>query len=358
MTLFPVFGKRPSGARLERISRSPQYRDGAFQNLTRTEVILKGASFWNMMREYRRRPPDTSPPRPVPSVRTDLKALPDDRPMMVWFGHSSYLLKIGRTHLLVDPVFSGHASPVSFFAKAFPGTNVYGVEEMPDLIEAVLLTHDHYDHLDYSTIRRLSGRTKHFYTALGVGAHLESWGIEPARITELDWWESCGIDEQGMPVAEGGAVRGFTLTATPARHFSGRGLKRGGTGWASFVLKGEGRTIFLGGDSGYEKHFREIGEHFGPFDLAILECGQYGRNWPFIHMMPEETVQAASDLRAAVLLPVHWGKFTLSLHPWNEPIHRAKAAAEKAGMPMVTPRIGEVVVINGAYPCDAWYDFL
>ena len=347
MRFFPVLGKAPAGRRLERILRSPHYREGSFQNPVPTEVTLKGTSFWKMMREYRKRPADTAPPGPLPTVRTDLKKLPDDRTTIIWFGHSSYLLKIGRTHVLVDPVFSGHASPISFFARAFPGTNVYGVDDMPERLEAVLLTHDHYDHLDYPTIRRLKDRTKHFYTALGVGAHLESWGIEPGRITGVDWWESSKIEGTG-----------FSLTATPARHFSGRDFKRGATCWASFVLKGEETSLFLGGDSGYGEHFSAIGERFGPFDLAILECGQYGQHWPYIHMMPEETVQAAKDLRAAALLPVHWGKFTLALHPWNEPIRRVVSAAARAALPIATPRIGEVVVAGGEGGNKPWYDFL
>jgi L-ascorbate metabolism protein UlaG (beta-lactamase superfamily) len=245
----------------------------------------------------------------------------------------------------VDPVFSGNASPSSFFAKAFAGANTYGVDDMPATIEAVLLTHDHYDHLDYKTILRLKDRTNHFYTSLGVGAHLEFWGVEPGRITELDWWERCNIGD-------------MSLTATPARHFSGRSLKRGGAIWSSFVLKGPGYNLFLGGDSGYEEHFKTIGERFGPFDLAILECGQYGQNWPYIHMMPEQTVTAAQDLRAKTLLPVHWAKFTLSLHPWDEPIRRVTAAAAKAGLPLTTPRIGEPVIVNGHYPADAWWEGL
>jgi L-ascorbate metabolism protein UlaG (beta-lactamase superfamily) len=358
MRFFPVFGKTPDGPRLERILQSSHYKGGSFRNLTDTEVMIKGVSFLKMMREYRNRPADTSPPGPLPSVRTDWRKLPDDQATFVWFGHSSYLLKIGRTHILVDPVFSGHASPVSFFAKAFPGTDVYGVEDMPDTVEALLLTHDHYDHLDYRTIRRLRSRVTHFYASLGVGAHLESWGIEAHRITELDWWESCHIGADGSPAEEGRAAQVFTLTATPARHFSGRGIRRGATSWSSFVLKGGSTVLFLGGDSGYEKHFREIGERFGPFDLAILECGQYGKNWPFIHMMPEETVQAAMDLRAAALLPVHWGKFSLSLHPWNEPVHRVNAAAAAAGLLIATPRIGQPVIVGGQYPRDPWYDFL
>lgn len=347
MSLFPVFGRAPAGPRLARLLRSSHYTEGAFRNLVDTPVMLKDANFFKMLGEYRRRPADTAPPRPFPSVQTNLKTLPDNRATVVWFGHSSYLLKIGTTHILVDPVFSGHASPVSFFAKAFPGSNVYGVDDMPDAIEAMLLTHDHYDHLDYPTIKKLKSRIGHFYTALGVGAHLEYWGVETNRITELDWWESCDIGASGL-----------SLTAAPARHFSGRSFKRGATAWASFVLKGEGLNLYLGGDSGYEQHFKTIGERYGPFELAILECGQYGQNWPYIHMVPEETVQAARDLRARVLLPVHWGKFTLSLHPWNEPIHRVKTAAEKVDMPLATPRIGEVVPIGGPYPDEPWYDRL
>ena len=319
---------------------------------------------FKMLRAFSNRPANTAPPKPLPSIRTDLRQLPDDRATLVWFGHSSYLLKIGKTHILVDPVFSGNASPVSFFAKAFPGSNVYGAADMPGTIEAILLTHDHYDHLDYKTILQLKDRTNHFYTSLGVGAHLEFWGIDPDRITELDWWESIKLDPDGRPAGE---TPFATLTATPARHFSGRSFKRGGAIWSSFVLEvpkissaesGGGYRLFLGGDSGYEQHFKVIGDRFGPFDLAILECGQYNENWPYIHMMPEQTVMAARDLRAATLLPVHWGKFTLALHPWDEPIRRVTAAATQAGLPITTPRIGEMIIINRHYPGDAWYDIL
>ena len=343
MSIFPVFGKAPAGLRLQRIGRSSNYRDDSFQNLVPTPVASKNVSFFKMMKDFSNRPANTVPPAPLPSVKTDLRSLPDDQATIVWFGHSSYLLKIDKMHILVDPVFSGNASPVSFFAKAFPGTNTYGVDDMPATIEAVLLTHDHYDHLDYKTILRLKDRTNHFYTSLGVGAHLEYWGIEPGRITELDWWESCMVGD-------------MTLIATPARHFSGRALKRGGTIWSSFVLKTPGYDLFLGGDSGYEEHFKAIGDRFGPFDLAILECGQYNQNWPYIHMMPEQTVTAAQELGAAVLMPVHWGKFTLSLHPWDEPIRRVVAAAAKAGLPLTTPRIGEPVIVNGYYPTDSWWE--
>ena len=352
MSLFPVLGKAPAGLRLQRIRRSSNYNGKNFQNLVDTPVSREGVSMFKMLRDLSRRPANTAPPKPIPSIHTDLQNLPDGEASLVWFGHSSYLLKIDKVHILVDPVFSGNASPVSIFAKAFPGSNVYGVKDMPATIEAVLLTHDHYDHLDYKTILELKTRTKHFYTSLGVGAHLEYWGIEPEKITELDWWESTTLGD-------------LTLTATPGRHFSGRSLKRGGAIWSAFVLQASlsdhsraGYRLFLGGDSGYEQHFKTIGDRFGPFDLAILECGQYNENWPYIHMMPEETVQAAKDLKATTLMPVHWGKFTLAMHPWDEPVRRVTAAAARVGLPITTPRIGEIVKINQHYPNEAWYDFL
>jgi L-ascorbate metabolism protein UlaG (beta-lactamase superfamily) len=358
MALIPVLGKDPVGERLRRIRNSPNYKNGAFQNLTPTEVTLKGASLFKMLGEYRNRPVNTVPNHPLPSIHTDLRALPSDHPTIVWFGHSSYLIRINGFHILVDPVFSGNASPVSYFAKAFPGTDVYGVKDLPE-IDLVLLTHDHYDHLDFKTIRQLIPKARHFCTSLGVGAHLESWGIPTENITELDWWETWTIPAAGQRKA--GAI---TLTATPARHFSGRGIKRGHTLWSSFVLKTTADSaatpaysLFLGGDSGYEQHFKAIGDKFGPFDIAILECGQYGKNWPYIHMLPEQTATAAIDLRAKHLLPVHWGKFTLALHPWNEPIHRIVAAAARNGIPLTTPLIGEPVILDKEYPQKEWWDF-
>jgi L-ascorbate metabolism protein UlaG (beta-lactamase superfamily) len=346
MALFPVFGKAPAGARLQRILQSPHYKDDHFENLVPTSVALEGVSIFKMLRDMSHRPTDVKPPRPLPSVRTDLRALPKDRVTIVWFGHSSYLLQIHQTTILVDPVFSGHASPVSFMAKAFPGANVYTAADMPE-IDILLLTHDHYDHIDYTTVRQLMPTVKHYCTSLGVGAHLESWGIAPDKITELDWWESWSVGANGGEIA---------FTATPARHFSGRSFKRGGTLWSSFVVKAAGYSLFLGGDSGYEQHFKTIGERFGSFDLVILECGQYGKNWPYIHMMPEQVVQAARDLGAAAFMPVHWAKFTLSLHPWDEPIRRVTAAAADKGMPVVTPMIGQPVVIGEKYPSARWWE--
>jgi L-ascorbate metabolism protein UlaG (beta-lactamase superfamily) len=245
---------------------------------------------------------------------------------------------------LVDPVFSGNASPVSFFGKNFKGSNEYKISDFP-AIDMVIITHDHYDHMDYKTILELKNKTKHFYTSLGVGAHLNLWGIDNSAITEFDWWDSIQVTDK------------IFLTAAPGRHFSGRKFKRNQSLWASYILQTPTEKIFLGGDSGFDTHFKEIGQKYGPFDLALLECGQYNKMWGYIHMMPDEVVQAAIDLKTKVLMPVHWSKFTLALHPWNEPIKKVSIKAKEMKMPITTPLIGEVVTVNQHYPDSIWWEF-
>ncbi|MES2560342.1 MAG: MBL fold metallo-hydrolase [Bacteroidota bacterium] len=338
----PAFGKDPKGKRLERIQHSPNYKDGSFQNEHPTEMMLKGTSYTKMTWDFINKPDGNTPPKVLPSVQTNLKTLPDDKPAIVWFGHSSYLIKTKGKTVLVDPVFSGYASPVSFFGKSYEGSDVYGVDDMPD-IDICIITHDHYDHLDYRTIQKLHPKVKQFYTALGVGAHLEGWGVDPAKIVELDWWEGNTNKDS------------VTITAVPARHFSGRGLTRGKTLWASYVLDIHGYKIFVGGDSGYDTHFKTIGEKFGPFDIAMIECGQYGTSWPLIHMTPEETAVAAKEINTKVLLPVHWAKFSLALHPWTDPIERLMKATRANEVQITTPLIGEPIILDSLYPVKAWW---
>ena len=335
-----VFGHVPIGTRLERIKKVPNYRDGAFQNLSLTPVMVNGILI--NIRDFLQPGQDREPSQPLPSVKTDLNDLPAAGATLIWFGHSSYLLKIAGKTILVDPVFSGNASPVSFFGKSYSGSNVYSVADMPE-IDILLLTHDHYDHLDYDTIRKLRPKVKQVVASLGVGAHLERWDYSPEMMRELAWHEGTDLDG------------GFRLTALPARHFSGRLFKRGQTLWSSFVLDAPDYKLYLGGDSGYDTHFAKIGTQYGPFDLAILECGQYNQNWPYIHMMPEQTAQAALDLQAKALLPVHWGKFTLALHPWYEPIERVTKSAQKLRLTLATPLIGQPTGIGGPYPDTAWW---
>ncbi|MBK0401535.1 MBL fold metallo-hydrolase [Adhaeribacter sp. BT258] len=336
------FGKTPKGKRLERIQKSPNYKDGAFRNLSETPVQAEEATFFGMLYDFFNKSKNNRPAASIPTVKSDLKTFSTQKPSIFWFGHSSYLLKTNGRNILVDPVFSGHASPFSFMVTAFEGANNYAASDLPE-IDMLIISHDHYDHLDYETITAIKDKVKHFYVPLGVGAHLENWGIAENKITELDWWEATTFEN-------------LKLTATPARHFSGRGLARGKSLWASYVLETPSHKIYIGGDSGYDAHFKAIGEKFGPLDIAILETGQYNKNWPYIHMMPEQTVQAAQDLQAKVLLPVHLGKFALALHDWDEPLQRVvKAAAEKQ-VKITTPMIGEPVILDETYPASRWWE--
>jgi len=338
-----AFGKLPKGKRLERIEQSPNYRDGGFQNILKTEMKADGVSYFTMMRKFFGKGVDRAPSRALPSIKTNLQ-LWTQKPVIVWFGHSSYLIQINGKNILVDPVFSERTSPVQYAGtKAYSGSMAYMAEDMPD-IDVLIITHDHYDHLDYQSILKLKSRTKLFCTSLGVGSHLEYWGVEAKDIVEFDWWDSHII----LPEIE--------LIAAPARHFSGRGFVRNKTLWSSFILKSKEYRIFIGGDSGYDPSFKTIGEKYGPFDIVILEDGQYDVMWPFIHMMPEEVVQAAIDLKGKVLLPVHWSKYTLALHPWNEPVKRVRKKAAELNVNVTTPMIGEKIEIDQVYPASNWYN--
>jgi len=340
--MIASLGKDPSGKELEKVKQSPHYRDNQFHNAKPTQTLAEDASMAKTIWHFLNKPRNSKPPKPLPSVKTDLNSDISDKPVLVWFGHSSYFIRINGINILVDPVLNGYAAPFSFMNKAFSGTNVYSVNDMP-AIDVLIITHDHYDHLDYETVTKLRTKVKHVYTSLGVASHLVYWGYDRNRITELDWWQSATLPNN------------IQLTAAPARHFSGRGFKRFPTLWSSFILSTDDYKIYIGADSGYDNHFKEIGERFGPFDLGILENGQYNKAWPQIHMFPEESVQAGMDIGAKVLLPVHWAKFDISLHPWDDPIKRFSATAKEKGVQITTPLIGEPVVIDGVYPCSEWW---
>lgn len=337
------FGKLPSAARLERIRKSKQYDGSKFVNIYPTKLLAEGASYFGMAKKYFGKGINREPSKDLPTIKTDLKALRVDVPTLVWFGHSSYLITIAGKRILSDPVFSDRPSPVQYAgSKSYPGTRIYSDSDFPEL-DIIVISHDHYDHLDYNTIIALNKKTKLFCVPLGVGEHLVHWGVPENKIKEFDWWEG----EIVTP--------GIELTCTPARHFSGRGLRGNKTLWASYVLRAAGYTIFIGGDSGYDQSFKQIGEAFGPIDLAMLECGQYDKQWPEIHMMPEETVQASIDLKAKVLLPVHWAKFTLALHAWTDPIERVTTHAKILGATITTPKIGETIYLDGTFPSSKWW---
>ncbi|MBL7740658.1 MAG: MBL fold metallo-hydrolase [Chitinophagaceae bacterium] len=343
MALFKTFGSNPSGKDLAEIVASVNYKNKVFHNNTETITLREGVSYIKLTWRFLNKPKYTAPSFPLPSIRTDLKSVAKDKPVIIWFGHSSYLIFINGKTILVDPVLSGYASPFSFTGKSFRGSDVYDTGDLPE-IDLLILTHDHYDHLDYQTVLKLKNRTKAICTSLGVGSHLQYWGFDKTMITGFDWWDSRHVFEDTI------------LTAAPARHFSGRSFTRNKTLWSSFILQSGGYRIYIGSDSGYGSHFTDIGNKYGPFDIALLEAGQYNTDWPDIHMMPEQTVQASLDLKAKVLMPVHWGKFALALHPWDEPVKRVLAKAKELNVAVATPMIGEQVIISGNYPSSAWWE--
>lgn len=325
------FGKSPSGERLERIKKSPNYKDGSFQNQSITPVMVEGKSYFSVAKEMlfaekvRVTPVDS-----IPSVKTDLLNLDENNDVLVWFGHSSYFMQLDGKRMLVDPVLSGHASPFSFTVKAFKGTNRYTADDLPE-IDYLIITHDHWDHLDYETLLKLKPRIKKVICPLGVGEDFEYWGFDKNSIVEMDWNESATLDS------------GFVANALPARHFSGRGLKRNQTLWVSYLLQTPTMKIFIGGDGGYDKHFAEIGNKFGPIDLAILENGQYNENWKYIHLLPADLIKAFNNLNARRLFPVHSSKFALANHLWSEPLTKIAASSKQLHIPLITPMIGEQV---------------
>jgi L-ascorbate metabolism protein UlaG (beta-lactamase superfamily) len=325
---LPQFGKKAVGSRKKRIQDSPNFKDGKFQNVEFTPDLTEGVSYFTILGLYFKKYINKEPKMEIPFIKTDLKSIDKAENRIIWFGHSSYLLFFEGKSILVDPVFSGYASPFSFLLNAYKGANRYLAADMPE-IDILIITHDHYDHLDYDTMKKLMPKVKSIVTSLGVGEHLQHWGFDQNIITELDWNEQHNYKNQ------------ILITACTTRHFSGRGLSPKTTLWGSFVLKGNKETIYIGGDSGYGAHFKEIGEKHGPFDLVILDGGQYHEYWKAIHMIPEETAQAALDLKAKKLFPVHWSKFTMAFHDWNEPVKRVTAAANAKDLPYFTAKIGE-----------------
>ena len=331
----PEFGIVAKGEVIEKMKQSPNFRNNKFQNLSHTPDITEGVSYLEVLRGFLfDKSKRLKPPFPLPSIKTNLHNLNPSEDVLIWFGHSSYFIQLDGKKILVDPVFSGNASPIPGSMKSFMGSDVYNPYDIPE-IDYLFITHDHWDHLDYKTIIELKPKIKQIITGLGTALHLKHWGFEPSLIIEKDWNEEIILQD------------GFIVNTLPARHFSGRGLtNRQQSLWMSFALKTPSMNIFIGGDSGYDSHFKAIGEQFGPFDLAILECGQYNKNWRYIHTMPNEVVEAAKELKAKKLFPVHWAKFPLAQHDWDEPIIKVTEYATNDNIPTITPMIGEKVFLK------------
>jgi L-ascorbate metabolism protein UlaG (beta-lactamase superfamily) len=325
------FGKNPEGARQERIQQSPNFKDGKFHNISETPVLAEGHTYFGVMyNNYIKRNPGRYPTELIPSVKTDLLNLPADSNVLIWFGHSSYFMQIDGKRILIDPVFSGNASPLPGTLKSFKGTDVYTVADLPE-IDYLFISHDHYDHVDYETLIALKDKTKKVICALGVGSHFESWGYAPEKIIEKDWNEKAELDP------------GFTAYVESARHFSGRRFSRNNTLWASYVLQTPTMKMYIGGDSGYDKHYASIGDKYGSIDLAILDNGQYNDAWKHIHNHPADVLKAAKDLNAKRIFPVHSSKFALANHSWDEPLTKLTELNKSYNFPLVTPIIGEIV---------------
>ncbi|KAF9658492.1 MBL fold metallo-hydrolase [Tenacibaculum sp. ZH5_bin.1] len=331
----PKFGKNPNGDRLEIMKKSPRFKNGKFENTNFTPTITEGYSMLGVLYDQIfKSHPNLKPTKEIPSIKTDLLNLDRTENVIVWFGHSSYFMQLDGKRFLIDPVFSGSASPVPGSVKSFKGSDIYTVNDFPN-IDYLLISHDHYDHLDYETIKALNNKVNTVICGLGVGSHFEHWNYSTDKIIEKDWNETIDLGN------------GIIIHTTPARHFSGRSFSRNNTLWMSYVIESYNRKIYIGGDSGYDTHFKEIGDKYGPFDLAILENGQYNLAWEAIHLLPEQVLKAATDLKAKRLFPVHSSKFVLAMHPWNEPLNEVyKINQGEYNLDLVTPIIGEKVYVD------------
>jgi L-ascorbate metabolism protein UlaG (beta-lactamase superfamily) len=340
-TATPDIGAPSTGDRLARNARSPQWDGAAFTNPlpqvdgAPTELIRKQLS------GATHQAPASAPPV-VPRRGAEFAELPESGLRVTWLGHSTLLVELDGARLLVDPVWGRRTSPWEsigperFYAPPLP------LEELPPL-DAVVISHDHYDHLDLPTVLRLRDQVPRWIVPLGVGAHLEQWGVDPSRVTELDWWQDS-------------EVAGVTVTCTPARHFSGRWVTRfRSTLWAGWAMRGPAHSVFYSGDTALHPTLAEIGARLGPFDLTAMDAGAYDSTWTDVHLGPEQAVMAHQLVRGGALLPVHWGLFDLANHGWTEPMERVLLAARRADVPVLTPRPGGSVELTDVVVVDRWW---
>ncbi|MCX9098049.1 MBL fold metallo-hydrolase [Bacillus anthracis] len=313
-----------------------------FINQIHTDVSFKPKDIIGLMTDYLKTKTKLRPIKNLPIVLSNKDN--ESLESLTWFGHSASLLKIEGKKLLLDPMFGDTSSPFPLFnSKRYSGTFSLEREDLQE-IDAIIISHNHYDHLNYKSIMQLKDRAKHFYVPTGVAQYLIKWGVSPSKISEHNWWDEITFDN-------------IKLVCAPARHFSGRSMTdRDCSLWCSWLILGQETKIFFSGDSGYAPHFKEIGDKYGPFDLTLMECGQYDPRWSAIHMLPEETVQAHIDVQGELLLPIHWGAFTLALHEWSDPLERVTKEANRLEVKITTPQIGESITLKSTdYPRYAWW---
>ncbi len=346
------FGALPSGNSYLRIKQSENYNlsEDKFVNLEE-DFVLSGPGFWdnpmenwnnNFFFNANKTRPDGLLPESKASLPSNFHESAGNI-KFVWLGHSTILMSINDKVILFDPIFSNAASPLSLVVKRFQPP-VIDLASLPD-VDIVVVSHDHYDHLDMETIKQLRAKGISFVVPLGLGAHLERWGVPPEKITELDWWEETQIN-------------GLNLICTPSQHFSGRraAYKEKRSLWASWLIQSLGKSVYFSGDSGYADHYRQIGERYGSVDLVFMDSGQYNTRWRYVHNMPEEAVQAVIDMDGQLLVPIHWGMFTLSMHDWFEPPVRVLAEATKRNVSVLTPLLGQFVDLSDLPPNDKWWE--
>lgn len=335
------FGGSATGERLARMMASPHWVDGKFQNLEPMQQPLKNRSSFTVMRDFLLdRSPERYPQVPIPHGSTRLVDLPAES--LAWLGHSGFVIRFEGLTILIDPALHA-AFPCDGFYEPFSGADAYRAENLPDA-DVLLITHDHYDHLDYQTVMNLKRRVRRVICPLGVGAHFEAWGWESERITELDWWEETRV----------GPLR---VVAVPGQHFSGRSLHRNQTLWAGYVVEANGFTLYHSGDTSEGGHFTQIRRAFSRIDLALLEDGQYSPDWPGVHLLPDAWRRTVRMLAPSAVLAMHNSRYCISHHAWRDPLDQALASSREVGVQLLTPRIGDVVALDPAQrtPFAPWW---
>ena len=346
----PEFGRLPSGTRLEKILASPHYFIDHFECLTPVNVMSDDAQEKEnrviaMAKFLFGDKSALSPPKTLPSEKTNLKALDPKKDCAVWMAHSTIYLQLDGRKILVDPVFSSYASPIFFANRAFDGSNIYTADDFPP-IDILAITHDHWDHLDYPSVMALKPKIKKVICPLGVGEYFEQWGFDVANIVEEDWFTATDL---------GAGLQAHIL---PSQHFSGRLLTLRKTEWCAFAFVTPNKKVFCSGDGGYSPHFKDIGKKFKSFDFAFMENGQYNLAWHPIHCMPNETAQASVDLGAKKVVPIHASKFALARHTWNAPYNDLIAASVDKSYKLLTPKIGELIPFDEEKNFTQWFNEL
>lgn len=347
MNLSPQFGRGISPKQKIAFEKLEHYKKGKFINSEPFTIKMDVHSVAEMFKNAVSGHPHIRPEKDIEVLRFDLNQLHSNlngSARVVWLGHSSFLIEMENKVILIDPVFSDFAAPHSLLGKKRYNSEMSFSLSALKKIDAVIISHDHYDHLDYPTIKKIKDKVEHFIVPLGVGNHFEEWGINAAKIQELDWWEETSLG-------------GLKIVLTPSRHSSGRGLNdQSSTLWGSLCFLGQNQKIFFSGDGGYGSHFMDIGNKYGPFDFGMIECGQYDENWKGMHMVPEESVQAGIDAKVKVFMPIHWGAFALANHTWTDPVERFKAKAKELNASISTPSIGQSILVKSPqYPHADWW---